>query len=335
MNRRLLAVPMLLLVVAASLASVADANFNAATGFSGRQGFTCTSCHNVPDMGPLGDDEIYDEPAKVLVTGLPEAWDHGESYRVDIVVEGGPPEISTGPIPSGGFEIETDRGTFTIPKDMEHNARVYAEDGTGVTYTQAGAMIRFWAVTWNAPELDESPEEATFWVAGMAANGNHVVATNTSDQGELGDSVDNVTITVPPSQETLDAWALLVLDTPAVESFGLLFADQPFTIRGQHTDPEATHLGYKLDDDEWKRSSAPATKWSLEFTAGLGQGEHVLLIRSESEERISEAVRLDLDVQDAADAPQPTSPETPRATPFPSVLVGGGLLAAVGWRRMR
>lgn len=300
-----------------SMASLAEANFNAVTGFSGRQGFTCTSCHNIPDRGPLGDEEIYLEPATVQLTGLPSAWNVGESYRLEIQVTGGPPALPS-PAPQGGFEIEANAGVFGAPDDMVDLVDVYTPGA--VTYTAAGALVRQWAVEWTAPDLQNEPGPVTFWLAGMAANGNHVVAAGQGDRGELGDSVDNLTVTVAPSPNATEQWLAvrllspIVADVPATDPFA------PITIEGTHQDERATHVGYRIDEGNWGRV-ATDQDWSLQLD-GLGPGDHEVWIRSESADRQSEPVLVPLTVLDESE---------PKATPMPFILP----LAAMALLRKR
>ncbi len=317
---------MLLLIAAASMASVAQGNFNAAVGFSGQQGFTCTSCHNVPDRGPLGDEQLYDPPAQVTVEGLPDSWDVGTTYTVTVTVTGGPPAAPS-PAPQGGFEITSSHGAFALTEGMEDFTHVYDADQRGVTYTVEGTQMRQWQVDWSLTTMEERPGDVTFWVAAMSANGNHVVATNRSDGGEFGDSVDNVTLVVPPSQDAVDAWEAMLLSAPEVDSLDELVEGEAFTVRGRHSDPLATHIAYRLNDADWETRPAPAAKWNLEFTGGLAAGNHTLWIRSESLERQSDPVLVNLDVASLDD--------DAKSTPVPAGLVVGGLLAAAGWRRIR
>lgn len=319
MKRRALVLVIVLVgaTIGLSLASLAEANFNAVTGFSGRQGFTCSSCHNIPDRGPLGDEEIYPEPATVHLSGLPDAWNAQETYRLDIRVTGGPPALPS-PAPQGGFEIEANAGTFRAPDDMLELVDVYTPGA--VTYTAAGALVREWAVEWTAPDLETQPEAVTFWLAGMSANGNHVVAAGQGDGGELGDSVDNLTATVQPSPEAMDEWLAVRLLSPVVGGVSPADPFTPITLEGTHQDERATHVGYRIDEGNWGRV-ATERQWSLQLD-GLAPGDHEVWIRSESADRESEPVLVPVTVVD--------QPEQ-KPTPLPFVLP----LAALALARRR
>lgn len=344
MKRRHTAVLMVLLFGAVAMGPIAMGDFNAATGFSGRHGFTCTSCHNVPDMGPAGDEQIYDPPAEVTLTGLPEEWELRQDYELTITVTGGPPALPS-PAPQGGFEVEADGGRFLYADGMQDFTHVYADDEKAVTYTEEGTQMREWKVLWRAPDLPPAPNaeirfpdqwdplrsaptDITFWVAAMAANGNHL-RMGVGDGGEFGDSVDNITVTIPPSQAAVDAWQEYRL-LPAWPDADLdnepleVDAFAPFTITGKQLDEDATHVAYSLDGGPWERKAATST-WTIPFGNGLTPGDHSLLIRAESEDRVSEPVEIIIHALD------PSGGEV--ATPFPTLLAVGGLLMAVGWRR--
>lgn len=314
MKQKVLWLVLLLFGATVGLAMVqtGDATFNAATGFSGRHGFTCTSCHNVPDRGPLGGEQIYDPPAQVVVEGVPERWDPEASYRIEISVTGGPPALAA-PAPQGGFEIEADAGFFSAPSDMADLVDVYTPGA--VTYTVAGAMVREWAVVWHPPPVNTEPQPVTFWIAAMAANGNHVVAAGASDGGELLDSVDNTTARSVPSPAAMAAWYEIRMDPPTVTAPAAAQPFEPITLTGTHTDPDATHLGYRIDEGTWERMET-GVAWTLRLD-GLTPGEHAIWLRSEAGERRSEPVEQTVLV--SAEAME-------KATPFPMVTLFGLLL---------
>lgn len=326
MKRRAAVLVFLLLgsSIGLALASLAEANFNAAVGFSGRHGFTCTSCHNVQDFGPLGEDEIYDPPAQVTLEGLPVEWGLGEEHLLTITVTGGPLALPE-PAPQGGFEIETDVGRFAVPDGMGDLIDVYAEDGRAVTYTAAGTLVRQWQVTWSTPvapghdgdPLTSAPEPATFWVAGMAANGNHVVALGMGDGGELGDSVHNITVTVPVAEAAIDAWAAASVTPPVIDAPATVPAFTAFDLSGRHTDPTATHLGFRIDNGGWNRIETP-TEWTLRVS-GLTPGDHELWLRSGTPVTQSEPVRVTI----TADAEAEPSAKD---APFPFLMIPLALL---------
>lgn len=322
-----------------AFSQLAVGNFNAATGFSGKNGFTCTSCHNVPDLGPAGG-EIYPEPATVTLDGLPEAWDLGQTYELTVTVTGGPPALPA-PAPQGGFEIETDQGVFTPIDATAHLIDVYHPDRLAVTYTVEGTLVREWTLEWTAPvlpqpenidteawsfgldQLDEAPAPAGFWVAAMAANGNHVVALGMGDGGELGDSVDAIHVSVPPSQAALDGWAEVRLSPPVLVEQDApieVRAGEPFTLRFKQTDPRATHAQYRVNDGDWNLIQT-AQFWDLAFSKGLVPGDHVLDIYSASVDLVSEPISVHINALEDEEVVTPT--------PFLALVVA--LLATRRW----
>lgn len=342
MDRRILAATVVLMACAMAGAQLATANFNAATGSSGKDGFTCTSCHNVPDRGPAGQEEIYDEPAKVSLDGLPVHWNLGQQYLLTITVTGGPPAAPE-PAPQGGFEIESNLGWFSVPAGMESLIEVYDLEKMGVTYTAEGTLVREWQLSWQAPTLPadanniggpalaRAPEPVTFWVAGMAANGNHIVAAGQSDGGELGDSVDNMKISVLPSQNARDEWYNQELLPPLVDGETLadryVSAFQGFTIKGAHFDDEASILNFQLDGGEWTRQATIGANWILDFSGGLDSGEHTLSLQSEAEDgRVSATSKVIIHVESLGEVLE-------NQAPTPILLSALALFAAAIVRR--
>jgi hypothetical protein len=272
---RLLAAALLLglLPGAAWLAEDALANFASSPGFSGRAGATCLSCHTVAPA-PLTPPE-----ATAVLEGLPEAWDLAQTYRLTIRVTGGP-EALPAPAPQGGFDLSIDGGTFGIPEGSE--ALLTIPNAQEITYRPDGTLMREWQVDWTAPGLAERPAQRNAWLAVLAANGNHVIATNASDGGERFDSTALLTATFPPSAAAQDAWRALPLLAPTAQATA---TEQAVQVEGRHADGNATHLWWRLDGGEWETRETGA-EWRVRFD-GLPAGQHALAYRSEGAERRS------------------------------------------------
>lgn len=224
------------------LATVAvAANFAAVDGFSGRTGFDCTSCHNQPTQ----DDAL------AVLEGLPEAWNYGEAYALTVRVEGGPVANPAGP--QGGFELDSNGGAFAITADFDGLLRLTDD---GVTYLPDGTFMREWHILWNAPSLSQQPFEVSFWLAAVSANGNHDARTNTSVQGEFGDSVDTLQITIPPSAAAMETWATIPLTPPTTSRSSSL-------INGAHTDGNATGIRYRIAGGDWMERQT-GQNWRIE-----------------------------------------------------------------------
>ena len=258
-----------------------EGTFAASPGFSGRGGQTCVACHH--PASPTNDD------AKAFLAGLPAAWSLRANYTLTIRVTGGPPAMPA-PQPQGGFDLAADGGTLSIfPAD---DAKLRTFGPLEVSYRPAGTMQREWRVQWTAPGLAQRPAPATFWLAVLAANGNHVVATNTTDQGETLDSADHLRITIQPEPAAVDAWRVLPLVPPTVslrQDGGLVL------VEGVHHDGNATRVAWRADGGAWsQRLTGP--QWTLRF-AGLSAGAHHIDFRSEGDERSSPDQALDLRIE--------------------------------------
>lgn len=277
-----------LLAIAATAALAAieatDADFAAVTGFSGRRGLDCTQCHTLPPMG------ISHVPAEVTLSGLPAAWSPGEEHRLTIQVTGGPAALPS-PAPRGGFELETDAGGLLVPPGMEDLLRPVGT--TGMTYTPDGTLTRTWNVTWRAPGLETAPFEATFWLAALAANGNHDARLNLSDGGERGDSTATTVLTVPASQAAHEAWRAIPLDPPRLEDTEATApVDGRLLLRGRHMDANATAVAWQVDDE---RRRDTGTAWLLDLS-DLPVGRHQVQVWSEGAGRASPPVTADVQV---------------------------------------
>lgn len=308
-----LAVAAFALVLCASAA----ANFAASPGFSGRQGVTCIACHTLTPA-PFAPPE-----ATAILEGLPAAWDVGATYRLTVRVEGGPAAMPA-PQPQGGFDLAANAGTFAIPDSMTANLRIVAASGE-VTYTEAGTLMRQWEVDWTAPGLAKRPAEATLWLAVIAANGNHVVATNTSDGGERFDAAAHLVATVPASAAAEAAWKALPLAAPEAKAER---GDGGWNIAGRHLDGNASRLAFRLDDGAWLRRDT-AANWRLAFP-GLA-GAHTLTVQSEGADRASPPLTLLLPATGEASVGR----EGERPAPTPLLVPLAALAAALAFWRNR
>lgn len=266
-----------LLMAVAAASQVVSGNFAASPGFSGRAGVTCLACHT---ESPVGHVE-----AQAVLDGLPAAWDPGQSYTLTIRVDGGPPAMPA-PQPQGGFDLDVGAGHLVLPPGSEQTLRLVGTQEA--TYLPAGTLMRQWSVDWVAPGLSSYPQAVPVWLAVVAANGNHVVATNTSDGGERLDSVAALQVSVPPSPAALDAWRALPLTAPRANATR---TGDAWTLEGRHTDGNATRLLWSVDGGPWQaRDTAPT--WRLVLT-GL-DGDHEVRLRSEGLERTSPDAALAL-----------------------------------------
>lgn len=274
LNRLLAAILLLgLLPGAAWLAQDAHATFASSPGFSGRAGATCLSCHTVAPF-PLTPPE-----ATAGIEGLPSAWEAGQTYRLTIRVTGGP-EALPAPAPQGGFDLSIDGGSFAVPEGFEGKLRVPNEQE--ITYLPDGTLMREWLADWTAPDLVAKPTERKVWLAVIAANGNHVIATNVSDGGERFDASASLTTSFPPSEATVAAWRAMPLLPPMATANA---TERSVQVEGLHADGNATRIWWRLDGGDWQdRETGP--EWRIRFD-GLDAGGHTLDYRSEGEERRS------------------------------------------------
>jgi len=262
------------------LAQDAAGNFAASPGFSGRNGATCLACHTVAPVGHVD--------ATAVLEGLPAAWDPGATYHLSIRVEGGPTAMPA-PQPQGGLDLSIDQGTMGVPAAMQGLLRL--PNAQEITYLPAGTMMRQWQADWTAPGLQSSPAAAHLWLAVLAADGNHVVATNTSDGGERFDSAANLTALVPPSRIAIAAWAALPLAAPTANA---TWSDGAALVAGRSPDANATELWTRLDGGVWQVRNV-AADWRIRLE-GLTPGRHTLDYRSEGAGRRSPDQRFAIDV---------------------------------------
>lgn len=305
-DSRRLAVAALLLVALG--VSHAGANFAAVSGFSGRNGATCVSCHTLAPA-PFTPPE-----ANAVLEGLPEGWMPGKTYALTVRVEGGPDALPA-PQPRGGFEMATSGGAFGIPAEFQEQLRLV--EPTEVTYLPAGTLLREWKVEWTAPGLAIEPAPVQFWLAVLAANGNHLVASNTSDGGERFDAADHLTAVILPSPAATTLWQAIPLLAPEASATR---DASGWSVAGRHPDGNATHLAFRLDDGPWE-TRATGTSWRLLFPNLAG--DHTVTVRSEGVGRASPEATLVLDGPAALPFTQetPTHPLLPLAALLASLLL--------------
>ena len=305
-----------IIAVVLALAVGTQADFAAQTGFSGRVA-DCSQCHPAP---------LTDNDAVAILEGLPETWMPGETYPLRVAVEGGPP-AAPDPQPKGGFEIEASVGSFAGAPGTDGLFR--SDRPERMTYEPPGTLMRQWDIEWTAPGLGARPAPVGFWLAVVSANGNHVIATNTSDLGEHGDATDAIHITVQPDPEAEAAWIALPLSPPRIDGGIDLVAKTGTlgTIQGRQTDGNATVLAYRYDDAPWQsRDATGAWRLQVPFEAGV----HTLTLRSEGADRVSPPVTLTLEGRsDGPETPQVANEEAP----LPVILMLAALVGAAWTRR--
>lgn len=301
------------LLLATAAASQVAGNFADAAGFSGRAGVTCIACHTEAPAPPT-------PPAQAILEGLPAEWEPGATYALRIAVTGGP-QAMPAPQPQGGFDLAVGGGALAVPDDMATLVRLVGTQEA--TYYPEGTLRREWTVAWTAPGLESYPMVVPVWLAVVSANGNHVVATNTSDGGERFDAVADLQASVPPSTAALGAWRALPLAAP--EATAARADDGAWTLEGRHLDGNATRLLWSLDGGPWQaRDTAPT--WRLEL--GALAGDHTVRIRSEGLERASPDVAVHLDGPDGLFAGG-------RDTPLPALLPLAALALCILAHRSR
>ncbi|GIW52725.1 MAG: hypothetical protein KatS3mg081_2080 [Gemmatimonadales bacterium] len=147
---------------------------------------TCAQCH----FGA----ELNTPPGKLELSGLPDAYAPGETYR--LTVELRHPEARR-----AGFQIavrylEGAQQGSQAGKLVSLDSRVQVVvDSNGVAYaehTQSGsslteAGVARWVLTWRAPEAPGGP--VVFHAAANAAN---------DDASEFGDLIYTAAVSIPP-----------------------------------------------------------------------------------------------------------------------------------------
>lgn len=293
------------MLAAAACVSTAAGNFADSAGFSGRAGATCTSCHTMPDSL---------HPAQAHLDGLPASWVPGTTYALHVSVTGGPPALPP-PAPQGGFDLAVSIGHLGPATGFTDLLR--APDPSELTYLPAGALMRSWNVTWTTPrvtELEDAPGPALVWLAALAADGNHVVATNASDGGERFDAMDAVRFAVPAAPSAQAAWKALPLPSPHIDRN---------EVRGGQWQVEGTAsavaqtLVYSLDDGAPHRR---ATGPHFELDIALGPGAHVLRLQVAGAGRTSPPLILSTTADGAASSGAPSHSAAAAAAALPILL---------------
>ncbi|HLE48260.1 MAG TPA: hypothetical protein VI818_08185, partial [Candidatus Thermoplasmatota archaeon] len=168
---------------------------------------------------------------------------------------------------------------------------------TEMTYTGPGTIRRTWSVTWIAPDATHAPETARFWVAAMAANGNH--AMNGPDAaGERGDRFVTARFEVAPSEATTKAWAERPLEPPVLEPFGpIIPAHGTVRLVNGHVPEDADGAEWRLDQADWRPAiGAPGFFFDL---GPVEPGPHRLEARTILGNRTSEPTVLDFRAEEA------------------------------------
>jgi hypothetical protein len=284
------------------LAVTADAKFAATQGFSGKHGVTCESCH-----APLGFEP--DAGATARLEGLPSAWDYGTPAVLTVRVEGGPAPNPVPNQPQGGFDLETDLGTFGPGAGMQGLLRF--PNPQEATYTGSGTTRRSWTVVWTPPNASQAPQEAHFWLAVVSANGNHVM-DGPDTAGERGDRTAKIQASVAPSEAANETWLRQPLPPPVFDAVrpgaGYLSGRVPDFADGAL---------WSLDGGEWVGAlGAPAFVIQLPT---LAPGGHDLSAVTVWMERTSEPASLRLFGDGSTGAP--TTVASSPGVGFPAILL--------------
>lgn len=288
-----------------------EANFGVVQGASGIAGVTCASCHQPPH--PTRDD------AAIGIDGLPAAWTPGATYTLTVSVTGGPDPLPP-PAPQGGFDLATDGGTLAPAPGNE--ALMLLVSPREASYTPEGGLRRSWQLVWTAPGLETRPARVTFWAAGLAANGNHVVALGAADGGETLDAAAATVAHTDPAPEADAAWRTRPLQPPVAHATAT--ADG-WRVDGHHTDGNATQLLWRTDGGPWQLRDT-GREWRLL----LPPGEHRIEYRSDGADRRSAVQTLEVgsgDSSTAAAVPARTAPAPAPALPLAATALALALAA--------
>lgn len=288
-----------------------SANFANSAGFSGRNGFTCVSCHQPPS--PQND-------AVAHLEGLPASWETGVTYVLTVRVTGGPPAMPA-PQAQGGFDLASSRGRLAGDP-----ALLRTPSPQEITYLPSGTHQREWHVLWQAPDLRVRPAPAHFWLAVLAANGNHVIALNMSDSGETLDAAAALQAEAPPSGAAIAAWDAIPLLRPVANSTA---GADSWTIDGSHTDANATTIAFSIDGAAWDRRDS-ATDWRLVIP---GTSAHHMALRSEGAGR--QSPELDLELGEPVSTRSSVVPPAAHAANAPAALTIAILFLSVATRRLK
>lgn len=121
----------------------------------GMEGYSATGCTCHDDSAGIDSE--------VIIGGIPEIYQQGETYKLSISLAGGIEASSQGH--QGGFNLRSSTGTFS---SIDELTRV--TDSGEITHEHAGANYRSWDVEWTAPVSDEI---AKFTIAGNIVDGDH------------------------------------------------------------------------------------------------------------------------------------------------------------------
>ncbi|UCC92764.1 MAG: hypothetical protein JSW25_08885 [Thermoplasmata archaeon] len=147
------------LVLVAMLVIAALAPLPAAPRSAGILGQTrggCT-CHNQTESFGV----------EVELSGLPDSWEAGEEYELNVSYSGGPPR---GPGARAGFNLRASAGELMVLAG-DRFARV--DPGTGeATHTKEGSNASSWHVMWRSPS--EGRGDVTFSLVVNAVNGDGI-----------------------------------------------------------------------------------------------------------------------------------------------------------------
>ncbi|MGB0653687.1 MAG: choice-of-anchor V domain-containing protein [Thermoplasmatota archaeon] len=301
-------------VTATALAAVSSADFGGSEGFSGRRGATCDLCHTLDPLGATPS-------ARVFVEGLPDAWDYGGSYDLTISMEGGPPAHPAPTQPQGGFDLEVEGGHLVVPASMTGLVRLVGEDTREATYTADGSLRRSWQVTWIAPELPAPATDIQLWVAGVAANGNHVIGQEGLTAGELGDATDAQAFQVAPSAAATTQWSTHPLGAPSITLLEVTADRATFLLTG----PVGTsHFEHRITGSAWETTEALLEGATQVTYQGLPGGDHDLEARALVANRTSAIAQASFVV-----------PGETQEAPLPLGTLPLALAAAAGLARRR
>jgi hypothetical protein len=185
--------------------------------------------------------------------------------------------------------------------------------------------MRQWAVDWTAPTLTRPPTTVRFWVAGLSANGNHVIGGPEAG-GERGDRVAAATYAVAPHADAVDAWALRPVPVPTIDPLPeRVEAQAPAVLVTGRVADWADHARWRVDQGPW--TAAAGRPVFLFHLPALDPGAHRLEVEAVVGQRTSDAVNATVTVvgtdgQAAADPePRPLWPLLLLAAPLVPFLI--------------
>jgi hypothetical protein len=153
-RRRSAAILLVTLLALAAMAPMPAAPRSA--GIVGQTRGGCT-CHNQTESFTV----------EAVLDGLPDSWEPGEEYPLDVSFSGGP---SRGSMARAGFNIKVSDGELVAPKD---SLLVRVDPGSGdATHTKEGSNSSAWSVIWRSPS--EGTGDVTFSLVVNAVNGDGI-----------------------------------------------------------------------------------------------------------------------------------------------------------------